>query len=134
MAAFALALFLTGTHWCLVGGVASLFGARISCMTPAVAGSCHASASSHCGHAAPARSAPARSAAPPCCVALAPVVSTTLVAIPDDALAPAFSAAPATEEAAPASPAWLGYRVTRDTGPPASHARAPLSSRAPPLA
>jgi hypothetical protein len=134
MAAFALALFLTGTHWCLVGGVASLFGAHISCMAPAAAGSCHASPTSHCGHGSPARPAPARNAAPPCCVALAPVVATSLVAVPDDALAPVLAASPAAEEVAPASAPWVGYRVTRDTGPPAPHTRAPLPPRAPPLA
>ena len=133
MAAFALALFLTGTHWCLVGSVASLFGARISCMTPAAAGSCHASPTSHCGHAMPGRPAPARNAAPPCCVALAPVVATSLVAVPDDALSPVLAASPEAEEVAPTSAPWIGHRVTRDTGPPAQHACAPLSARAPPL-
>jgi hypothetical protein len=132
MAAFALALFLTGTHWCLVGGVASLFGARISCMAPVAAGSCHASTTSHCGHTS--RPAPVRSAAPPCCVALAPVVATALVAAPDDALSPVLAASPEAEEVAPSSVPWLGSRVTRDTGPPARHAPAPLSPRAPPLA
>jgi hypothetical protein len=92
MAAFALALFLIGTHWCLVGAVATHFGARISCMTPLATGSCHGSPTSHCGHSSPAR--PARGAAPPCCVALAPVVATSLVAVPDDALAPVLAASP----------------------------------------
>jgi hypothetical protein len=132
MAAFALALFLTGTHWCLVGAVASHFGARISCMTPLATGSCHGSPTSHCGHSSPAR--PARGAAPPCCVALAPVVATSLVAVPDDALAPVLAVSPAAEEVAPASAPWIGNRVTRDTGPPAQPACAPLSPRAPPLA
>jgi hypothetical protein len=132
MAAFALALFLTGTHWCLVGAVATHFGARISCMTPLATGSCHGSPTSHCGHSSPAR--PARGAAPPCCVALAPVVATSLVAVPDDALAPVLAASPQAEEIAPPAAPWLGYRVTRDTGPPLQHACAPLSPRAPPLA
>ena len=132
MAAFALALFLTGTHWCLVGAVASHFGAPISCMTPLATGSCHGSPTSHCGHASPAR--PASGAAPPCCVALAPVVAASLVAVPDDALAPVLAASPEAEEVAPASAAWIGYRVTRDAGPPLQPACAPLSPRAPPLA
>ena len=140
-AAFALALFLAGTHYCLVGGVASVFGARFSCMTPApaAAGSCHsAPAGSHCSHSAstPARSAPSRTATPPCCVALAPVVAVSPVEIPAQALAPApaLAAAPEAEAVAPVPASWVGYRVTRDAGPPALHARAPLSPRAPPLA
>jgi hypothetical protein len=141
-ASLALALFLLGTHYCLVGSVASRFGAHISCMAPAAAsaGSCHsAPVSSHCAHAtAPASksgSAPVRAATPPCCVALAPVLATSLVKIPADALAPVLPASPAANEAAPVLTAWLGLRVTRDTGPPAAlHPRAPLSPRAPPLA
>jgi len=137
-ASFALALFLLGTHYCLVGGIASHFGVHISCMAPAPAsaGSCHsAPASSHCGHAAsPAGSAPVRTATPPCCVALAPVLATSLVEIPADALAPALPASPEAEEAAPVLAAWCGFRVTHDTGPPSLHSRAPLSPRAPPLA
>ena len=47
--AFALALFLVGTHYCLVGDVASRFGGSVSCMAcmaPAQApsGSCHSAA------------------------------------------------------------------------------------------
>jgi len=132
-AAFALALFLAGTHYCLVGDVASRFGARISCMAPAspASGSCQA----HCGHAAstPARSAP-RTATPPCCVALAPVVAVALVKIPVESLAPTLPEAPVALAAAPVPVSWCGYRVTRDTGPPPLHTRAPLASRAPPLA
>jgi hypothetical protein len=75
-----------------------------------------------------------RTATPPCCVALAPVLATSLVEIPADALAPALPASPEAEEAAPVLASWCGFRVTHDTGPPALHARAPLSPRAPPLA
>ena len=134
-ATFALALFLVGTHYCLVGDVASRFGARVSCMAPAQskAGSCQ----SHCAHAAsptsPARTTP-RTATPPCCVALAPVLAVALVKIPVEALAPALPAAPAAQVAAPVLASWLGHRFTRDAGPPPLHSRAPLSSRAPPLA
>jgi len=134
-ASFALALFLAGTNFCLVGGIASHFGARVSCMAPAQGsgGSCHsAPASSHCGHAA--GSVPVRTATPPCCVALAPVLATSLVEIPADALAPALPASPEAEVAAPVLAVWCGFRVTRDTGPPPLHPRAPLSPRAPPLA
>ena len=146
MAAFALALFLTGTHWCMVGVVASGFGARISCMAPARtdAGSCHATpASSHCAQAAAAaghesgptgRSAPASTGTPPCCVALAPVLSAAGVKLPVVVMSPALPAPLSTEAKAPALASWHGYRVTCDAGPPALHARAPLSARAPPLA
>ena len=131
-AAFALVLFLTGTHYCLVGDIAARFGARVSCMAPVpqASGSCQ----SHCGHAAtPARSAP-RTATPPCCVALAPVLAAGLVKVPVEVLAPALPASLAAEAVPPALVSWCGYRVTRDAGPPLLHSRAPLASRAPPLA
>lgn len=145
MAAFALALFLTGTHWCMVGVVASGFGARISCMAPARAesGSCHATpASTHCAQAAAAAgrteplgpAAPPATGTPPCCVALAPVLSASVVEFTVDAAAPALSVALSIEAAAPVLASWHGYRVTCDAGPPALHTRAPLSARAPPLA
>ena len=142
---FALALFLAGTNYCLVGGVASHFGARISCMAPAKAqpGSCHAApGSSHCAQAgAPAGggashdgSAPARAATPPCCIALAPVVAASGVEIPANVLALALPVSPAADEPAPVLASWCGYRVTCDAGPPPLHSRAPLLPRAPPLA
>jgi len=129
-AALALALFLTGTHYCLVGDVASRFGARISCMAPAPTGSCQ----SHCGHAASTPASAPRTATPPCCVALAPVVAVALVKIPAVALAPALPEAPEALAAAPVPVSWCGYRVLHDAGPPLRHTRAPLASRAPPLA
>jgi len=146
MSALALAVFLAGTHWCMVGVVASGFGARILCMAPAQseAGSCHATpASSHCAQAAAAaghesnpagRSAPAPTGTPPCCVALAPVLSIPGVKLPADVMASALPAPLSTEAPAPALASWHGYRVTCDAGPPALHSRGPLSSRAPPLA
>jgi hypothetical protein len=144
MAAFALALFLTGTHWCMVGVVASGFGARISCMAPAraEAGSCHATpAASHCAQAAAAgepaaagRATQPPAGTPPCCVALAPALSAPGVKLAVDTTAPVLSAPVSTGAPAPVLASWHGFRVTRDAGPPALHARAPLSSRAPPLA
>jgi hypothetical protein len=143
MAAFSLALFLAGTHYCLVGMVASRLGAHLPCMEQPVspAGSCHAApVASHCSHAAtPASresrgSSPARSATPPCCVALAPVLATPGVKILATALTLSLPLPPAVEDAAPAPPSWCGYRVTRDAGPPALLTRAPRSTRAPPLA
>ena len=144
MAAFALALFLTGTHWCMVGVVASAFGAHVSCMAPARAesGSCHAApATGHCAQAAAAgRTEPAGRApepttgTPPCCVALAPVLSASGVKLTVDATASVLAAPVPAEAAAPDLASWVGYRVTVDTGPPAHPARALLSARAPPLA
>ena len=145
MAAFALALFLAGTNYCLVGGVASHFGARVSCMAPASApsGSCH-SAMSHCARAAtpagggsassPGGSTPARGGTPPCCVALAPVLAASGVEPLASQIAIALPVAPATDVSGPVTPSWHGYRVTRDAGPPPLHPRAPHSPRAPPLA
>ena len=142
MSALALAVFLAGTHWCMVGVVASGFGARISCMAMAKteAGSCHATpASSHCAQAAAAaghkpkptgRSAPPSTGTPP----LAPVLSAPGVKLTVDATAPTLPAPISLEAAAPAPASWHGYHVTCDAGPPALHSRAPLSARAPPLA
>jgi hypothetical protein len=144
MASFALALFLAGSNYCLVGGIAAHFGARVSCMAPAGAasGSCHAApASSHCARAASAAGSsrnharPARTATPPCCVALAPVVASTGVKIFASAPALALPVVPAADVvAAPLHASWRGHRIFRDSGPPPLHPRAPLSPRAPPLA
>ncbi|HEY3215938.1 MAG TPA: protein kinase [Candidatus Eisenbacteria bacterium] len=66
----AMLLFLVGSNYCLLG---ALGGVPMSCLsTPAAAAS---TGSSHCGHAAPAKS-PQRGAAhavSPCCVSAAPV-------------------------------------------------------------
>lgn len=147
MAAFALVLFLAGTNYCLVGDIASQFGAHISCMAPAKApsGSCHeTSGESHSAQAASPvcggcgsssnDSKPVRAATPPCCVALAPVVGTATVAIFASAISIALPVSSASEDAAPVPVAWHGHQVFRDTGPPTLHSRAPHSPRAPPLA
>jgi hypothetical protein len=138
-ASLALALFLTGTNYCLVGTIAVAFGARVSCMAPAGAAStsCHASAgASHCAHSqTPSKQqAPVRTGTPPCCVALAPVLATHGLKIVTGDLAVAVQVAPATDAPASALADWHGHRVSCDAGPPSLHARAPLSSRAPPLA
>jgi len=142
MASFALALFLAGSNYCLVGGIAAHFGAHVSCMASAGApsGSCHAApASSHCaraaGKTARGHSAPSRTATPPCCVALAPVLASTGVKIFASAPALALPLGLAADElAAPLHASWRGHRIFRDSGPPPLHPRAPLSPRAPPLA
>ena len=145
MAGLALALYLAGTNYCLVGGIASGFGASIPCMAPAkaVAGSCHGAATeSHCAQAAAngasgasrEGSAPLRTQPLPCCLALAPVLATPGVEIPASAITLALPASPESDDAAPVLVSWHGYRVTRDAGPPAPHSPAPQSPRAPPLA
>lgn len=147
MSGFALALFLTGSNYCLVGGIASHFGARVSCMAPGgtASGSCHeAPGASHCAQAAsPHRGAPGpahgpatppRAATPPCCVALSPVLAMPGVKIVASDLIVALPAVPATLDPAPLPVSWHGHRIFRDAGPPSLHSRAPLSLRAPPLA
>jgi len=138
-AGFALALFLAGSNYCLVGTVAGALGhgARVSCMalaTPA----CHAAPrADHCAKAqAPAQNdpAPVRTGTAPCCVALAPVLAMPAVKILASDFALALPVAPATDDPAPLSASWHGHRVFRDAGPPPLHLRAPVSPRAPPLA
>jgi hypothetical protein len=144
-AALSLVLFIAGTNYCLVGGIASRFGVRVSCMAPGVAssGSCHELASAaHCGHSAggshgesrPIHGRPARAATPPCCIALAPVLATAVVKVPVGPMTAVLPDSPEAAEAVPVLASWSGHRVSRDAGPPALHARAPLSERAPPLA
>lgn len=147
MAGLALALYLAGTNYCLVGGVASSFGARVACMAPAktATGSCHTAAvPSHCAQAAASAngapgssrggSTPVQTPPLPCCMALAPVLVASGVEIPASATTLALPASPESGDAAPVLVSWHGYRVTRDAGPPSLHSRAPQSPRAPPLA
>src|SRR5574341_1022529 len=123
MAGLALALYLAGTNYCLVGGVASSFGARVPCMASAKT----ASGSSRDG------TTPVHTPPLPCCMAVAPVLATPGVEIPASPIAFALPASPEAEDAAPVLASWFGYRVTRDAGPPPPLSRAPQSPRAPPL-
>ena len=133
--ALALALFLAGSNYCLVGTVAAAFGAHVSCMAPA--GSRPAAAiCSRCAHSAPGSRAPApaRAGTPPCCVALAPVLAISGAKLVAGEIATAAPAAPAADQQAPLLNQWLGARDAREAGPPPLHAGAPLPARAPPLA
>ena len=125
----ALALFLTGTNYCLVGAL----GARGS-----TAMACHAMPStdpapscSACGHAAPARSpSPAHTA--PCCIVITTVVapSAEKPTLTELDWAPLALATPVEVIPAPAARRALALNEQSPPADPAS--RAPLSSRAPP--
>jgi hypothetical protein len=130
----ALALFLLGTNFCLVG-------MTLAAAAPSKVPACHAkaasrSSASHCGATATGEdSAPSRRA--PCCEALAPVTPAEAPkAPPASVLHLLFHfAAPATPLARPSVVAVrLDVAPLADESPPADHAHAPLSSRAPPLA
>lgn len=143
-AGLALALFLAGTNYCLVGMIAAStgHGSGVSCMAIGSPGSCHeAPRASHCGGASADRAAspqgspaPAPAGTAPCCVALAPVLAMQGAKILAGDLGPAIPRIIAAAEPAPVSSSWHGHRDFHDTGPPPLHSRAPLSPRAPPLA
>jgi hypothetical protein len=137
LAGFGLALFLLGINYCLVGAVIPS-GAGMPCMPAAAASETDAAKpAAHAGHCAGMAQeaegeAPSTAPAPPCCIALTPVlapeagkVSPPLIALLDLPLsAPELSAAPARGgellRAPPESPPHLAVH------------RAPSSPRAPP--
>jgi len=139
-ASLALAIFIAGSNYCLVGTIASAagLGARMSCMAPAApaAGACHAGPSSHCASARKGTEsgAPVRTGTPPCCVALAPVVAAAIQKAVTLALVVAPLPQPVAVAADPAPPARTCAVLAHDAGPPFLIARAPLPLRAPPLA
>uniref|UniRef100_A0A832MMZ7 DUF2946 domain-containing protein n=1 Tax=Eiseniibacteriota bacterium TaxID=2212470 RepID=A0A832MMZ7_UNCEI len=153
-AALALALFLGGTNYCLLGAFAGP-GSGIGCgmLSGAAAAAAEAPAAPAC-HAAPAAPAvPACHAAPapdgadgapapapasrgtlPCCIALAPALAPdgaalsapdAVIAVLADAVAPVLEAPVARAHAHERPP---------ETGPPARPSRTPLPARAPPSA
>jgi hypothetical protein len=139
LAGFGLALFLLGINYCLVGALIPTAGAGMPCM-PAPTPTVHADAAkpaAHAGHCAGmaqtgGEEAPSTAPAPPCCIALTPVlapeagkVSLPLIALLDLPLvAPEICAAPERGgellRAPPESPPHLAVH------------RAPSSPRAPP--
>ncbi len=136
-ATLALALFVVGTDFCLISGVAAKWGARVpmSCLSAGPAGT-----SAHCagmalpgGKSDPARGTrPATTAVSPCCVALVPVTAPG-AAGPDAVALHAFVAVAATTMSAPVvAPASVVAPGAHD--PPGSVPRALHGSRAPPLA
>jgi hypothetical protein len=127
----ALALFLTGTNYCLVGALGSHADGAMACHAAPRADSAPA-CGSHCDQTAPARSqAPAHT--PPCCL-VATAVAAPSAEKPitcDLDWAPLAITTPA--EALPA-PSVHRAAVFTDPSPPATPAAlAPLASRAPPL-
>jgi hypothetical protein len=136
----ALALFLGGTNYCVAVAIAGP-GARLACGMNASGSSevpaCHMAMASKTGAVPPchaARSAPVKKAATgpmPCCITLAPSAS-----VPEakPAMDVAVTLPPAIAVAAVPVTPWREAPLELDTGPPAAHSAAPLSSRAPPLA
>jgi hypothetical protein len=126
----ALALFLAGSNYCLVGAL-SAHGKPVMACHAAPASEAASACTSHCGHSAPARSQAAVHT-PPCCIVVTPVSTPSAekpALIHDAAPLALLSAA----EALPA-PALRVEAVHSEHAPPADPAsRAPLSSRAPPL-
>lgn len=133
IAVVALALFLLGTHLCLVAGLARARGGEVAMSCTASSGA-RADAATHscCGgaarHRAPAR-VPAQS---PCCLLLvtadAPSLDVAVAHAPCVALVPE----PVLAHAAP-SPAVERPLVPDEHAPPGATPRAPLPARAPPV-
>lgn len=137
LAGFGLALFLIGINWCLVGAMVPSAGMGMPCMPVAAAGGADAGPAAHAGHCAGmARNAGEESAAPapapPCCIALTPVLAPEaaktvqpLVAVLDLPLDP-----PAVHSAPQTTGELL--RAPPESPPPLAALRAPCSPRAPP--
>jgi hypothetical protein len=136
LALAALALFLSGSNFCLIAGLAAARGSTVpmGCMSvadePAPASHCGGGGASHCGggSAAPERAAAAPS---PCCVALLPVTPPALDAhAVADAPAP-VAIAPALDE--PLEPRLAPVVALDAHAPPEAPPGSPLGQRAPPL-
>lgn len=137
LAGFGLALFLLGINWCLVGAVIPA-GAAMPCMPVAAApADGDAEPAAHAGHCAGmaqqgGNESPAPAPAPPCCIALAPVLAPEAAKAepPLLALIDLPPAAPALE-AAPHTACEL-LRAPPESPPPLAAPGAPSSPRAPP--
>ena len=122
-------LFLVGSNYCLLG---ALGGASMSCLSMPAAAS---TASSHCGHASPAKSSRGGTAhaASPCCVTAAPVSQPQIER--GDAVNPLFLPlhpwAPAVLALVPSVRA---PRVSDESPPTRLDLPAQRLGRAPPLA
>ena len=127
----ALGLFVVGTNYCVLAGLAG--DPRMACLTVSddvAVPACHRA------HAAKDSDAQRPAARPSCCPdpVVAPAPPTVDKA--DASYLPVADAAPAAL-AAPASPMtvlWHGHRPSPDGQPPTRLARAPALARAPPLA
>jgi hypothetical protein len=123
-----LALFLAGTHLCLIRSVGASLGAHFPVSCDATGAT--AKAGSHCGHCSPSR-APDTASESPCCIALLPSAMPTASDAGDATSPVALVAAPGVDVA----PLVIVTRCA--SGPPPIHpgdpALAPLAPRAPPL-
>jgi hypothetical protein len=131
----ALALFLLGSQFCLVG---VLKGAPMSCMATAKAGSaptaghCAAHAASSQDPQAPANSAPAPARAKsPCCVSLAPTHAPEIARVDVAPLPLLIALAPASLDDAPR--VVLTHPPLDDDSPPPGWEKTVRAGRAPPL-
>lgn len=140
LATLALALYLIGSHLCLVAAVARAHGGEVPMSCASVASVEHPVAHACCGGAAAREDAPVsrpsapRPAAPPespCCLLLVTASAPAL----DLAAAHAPCALVADEPAAlPLAPvlASVGALAADEHAPPGASPRAPLPARAPP--
>jgi len=127
----ALGLFLVGTNYCVLAGLAG--DTRMACLT--VSGDAGVPAC-HRAHAAKHSDSSRPAAKPSCCPdpVVAPATPTLDKA---DADGPPAADVPLAAVAVAASPmvaTWHGHRPAPDGQPPTRLARAPDSARAPPLA
>lgn len=138
LAALGLALFVTGTQWCLVGTLVPAAAAGMHCMpAAAVSADGEAQPAAHGGHCAgmaqngEGDSAPA-SPVPPCCVAIAPAPTPEAGRI--DFAPVVLLDLPPVAPAPPAAPAATGelLRAPPESPPRLAAPGAPSSPRAPP--
>jgi len=131
-----LALFLAGSNYCLLSAWGG--NTRMACLVlPGTASA--ATKAPQCGHCAPAKTPVGTgktTATPSCCPA--PVVTPSAPSIEKGSAFPGLSVAAFIAAASDPSPqytsVWQGRPLLPDGQPPTRLARAPLSSRAPPLA
>jgi hypothetical protein len=138
-AGFGLALFVLGINYCLIGAM-TMSGGAMSCMpslsTNVSGDEMPAAHGGHCAGMATAadEDAPPAAPAPPCCIALTPVVAPELAKV--DPAAASVAIVFLEEIELSAAPVLAGDLLR---GPPevfdlSLPERAPTSSRAPPLA
>jgi hypothetical protein len=130
----ALGLFLAGTNYCVIAGLAG--NTRMACLTVPSDAAAAALPPCHRTHAAKDSDSQRSDATPSCCPhpVVAPVAPTLDKA---DAMGPPVADALVAALAARASPpiaAWHGHRPAPDGEPPTRLARASAPARAPPLA
>ncbi len=127
LAPLCLLVFLVGSNNCLLGAMS---GARMDCLV------LPGSAAPKCPHCAPAKHLPARSAGRSCCPDPAIAPASLLLEPPAATVTPDLALHETVADHASALTPWYGHGppVALNERPPASHSRAPLPARAPPLA